>query len=230
MIIHCLAHVPFEDAANIGRWAHNHGHSLNYTRFFQNDPLPSIDRFDMLAVMGGPMNVSEHDIYPWLVTEKEFIKKSIDKGKKIIGVCLGAQLIADCLGATVTPNPQKEIGWHPVTLTEAAQKSPLFAHMPTQMDVFHWHGDTFSIPPEAIHLAASRACANQAFLYGRNVLALQFHMEYSRQSIEKMLNACGSEIIDAPYIQHPEIIRAGCDRIPQTSERLYALLDAFARL
>src|SRR5210317_582548 len=118
MKIHCLAHVPFEDAANIGRWAKLRGHSLTYTYFFKDE---------MLAVMGGPMNVYEHDVYPWLIAEKKFIRQSIDAGKKIIGVCLGAQLLADILGGKVTANSHKEIGWHTVKQTPRAVQSNVFA-------------------------------------------------------------------------------------------------------
>lgn len=230
MKIHCLAHVPFEDAANIGLWAAERGHPLSYTHFFRGDALPHADSFDMLAVMGGLMNVYEHDTYPWLAAEKQFIKTAIDAGKKVVGVCLGGQLLAEVLGGRVTPNPQKEIGWHRITLTEAGLRSSLFSGMPRQMDVFQWHGDTFSIPPGAGHLAASFACSNQAFLYKNNVLGLQFHLEYSRESIEKMLTHCADEIIDAPYINSVEAIRAGYDKIPQTTERLYAMLDTFSMM
>lgn len=226
MKIHCLMHVPFEDAARIGDWATDRGHSLTYTRLYQDEPLPALDTFDMLAVMGGPMNIYESDIYPWLIAEKAFIRQAIDAGKTVLGVCLGAQLIADVLGGPVTPNPQKEIGWHPITLTEDGLKSPLFSGLPRQMNVFHWHGDTFAIPPKAIRLAASQACPNQAFLYRDHVLALQFHLEYSPESIEKMLTHCAAELVKAPYIHNPRTIRAGYGNIPRTTEWLYAILDA----
>jgi GMP synthase-like glutamine amidotransferase len=184
----------------------------------------------MLAIMGGPMNVYEHDDYPWLVDEKQFIRKAIDAGKKVIGVCLGGQLLADVLGGEVTQNPQKEIGWHSITLTQAEVKSPIFAGMPREMVVFQWHGDTFSIPPGAVHLAKNQACPNQAFLWGKHVLGLHFHLEYSRESIEKMLTHCGDEIVKSPCINSVEAIRAGYDKIPQTTEWLYTILDTFTAI
>ncbi|MBC8378467.1 MAG: type 1 glutamine amidotransferase [Planctomycetes bacterium] len=228
MEIHCLTHVPFEDAANIGRWAKDRGHSLSYTYLFRNKALPQIESFDMLAIMGGLMNVYEYDAYPWLVSEKVFIQKAINAGKKIIGVCLGGQLIADVLGGNVMPNREKEIGWYPITLTEEGQTSRIFSGLPKVMDVFQWHGDTFSTPPGAIHLATSSACENQAFLYGRGVLGLQFHLEYSQESIEKMLTHCANEIVPAPYINTVDVIRKKYDKIPATTEWLYILLDNFA--
>lgn len=229
MKIHCLAHVPFEDAANISRWAKLRGHSLAYTHFFKDESLPPLEWFDMLAVMGGLMNVNEYDEYPWLAREKEFIRQAIDAGKKVIGVCLGAQLIADVLGGTVTANAHKEIGWHTVKQTPQAVQSRAFSPLPQEMMVFQWHGDTFSIPPGAVPLAFGIACENQAFQYGEHVLGLQFHMEYSEESIEKMLKYCTHELVEAPYIQTPEQIRAEYDNIPRNTAWLYTLLDAFAQ-
>lgn len=227
MNIHCLAHVPFEDAANIGRWAALRRFPLSYTHFFRDETLPPIEAFDMLAIMGGLMNVYEHDEYPWLVTEKEFIRKAIEADKKIVGVCLGAQLLADVLGGSVTANAHKEIGWHRVKLTPQAEQSKAFSTLPQDMLVFQWHGDTFSLPPGAIHLASNDVCQNQAFQVGDTVLGLQFHMEYSQESIEKMLKNCAHELVRAPYIQTPEQIRAGYDNITRNTAWMYTLLDSF---
>ena len=227
MKIHCLAHVPFEDAANIGDWAELRGHSLTYTHLYRDESLPTMESFDMLAFMGGPMNIYEHEQYPWLVTEKEFLHKAIGAGKKVIGVCLGAQIIADVLGGSVTANTHKEIGWHPIELTPQAKQSNIVTSLPKEMMVFHWHGDTFSIPPGAIHLASSTACTNQAFQYGEHVLGLQFHLEYSQDSIEKMLTHCGDELVESLYVQNADEIRNGYNNIQQNTAWLYALLDAF---
>ena len=227
MKICCLTHVPFEDAANIGVWADQRGHALTYTHLHRYDLLPAIESFDMVAIMGGPMNIYEHVLYPWLAQEKKFIRRAIDAGKKVIGICLGAQLITDVLGGQVRPNSYKEIGWHPIKLTSRAAKSAGFSTLPRTMTVFHWHGDTFSIPPGAIHLASSTVCTDQAFQYGEHVLALQFHLEYSQESIEKMLDNCADELVDSPYIQTAEEIRSGGTNIQQCTDYLYTLLDAF---
>jgi GMP synthase-like glutamine amidotransferase len=228
MNVHCLAHVPFEDAANIGAWVKLRGHSLTYTHFFKDETLPSLDSFEMLAIMGGLMNVYEYDEYPWLKPEKEFIRRAIEADKKIVGVCLGAQLLADVLGGRVTANAHKEIGWHTVKLSPQAVRSKAFSTMPLEMQVFQWHGDTFSLPPEAIHLATNDVCINQAFQYKNNVLALQFHLEYSQDSIEKMLIHCVDELVEAPYIQTADQIRDGYDNIARNTAWLYTLLDEFA--
>ncbi len=226
MKIHCLTHVPFEDAAGIETWARRRRYALTYTHLYQDDPLPSLDAFDVLAVMGGPMNVYEHDRYPWLLREKQFLRSAVDAGKKMLGVCLGAQLLADVLGGKVTPNPYKEIGWHEVKLTEQADQSPVFTSVfPKQFPVFQWHGDTFQIPSGAIRLAESQACPNQAFQYGSNVLALQFHIEYTQESIEKMLIHCADELTDGPCIQKGNAIRSGYNLIDSMQKKLVRLLD-----
>jgi GMP synthase-like glutamine amidotransferase len=118
MRIHYLQHVPFEDSAKIGEWARDTGHTVTCTRLCDEEALPPLNSFDWLVIMGGPMNVYEHQAYPWLVPEKRLIERAIEHGKFVLGVCLGAQLAADVLGGPVTKNRYREIGWFPVSLTE----------------------------------------------------------------------------------------------------------------
>jgi GMP synthase-like glutamine amidotransferase len=177
--------------------------------------------------MGGPMNVYEDRVYPWLLPEKKFIEQAIEHRKFVLGVCLGAQLAADVLGGPVTPNLHKEIGWFPVSLTEVGRRSPVFEGFPIRFDAFQWHGDTFSIPPGAEQLAESEACANQAFQYAGHVVGLQFHLDYSVESIEKMLRYCGHELVNERYIQTAEAIRTFYHQLSTTSSLLYRLLDNF---
>ena len=228
MHLHYLQHVAFEDAANIAAWAKERGHRLTHTRLDLGQPLPEPDAIDWLVVMGGPMNVDEHDLYPWLAGEKEFIRRAIDRGIRVLGVCLGGQLISTVLGGRVTRNRQKEIGWFPVTLTEAAAASPIFCRLPRQAPAFHWHGDTFSIPPGAVHLARSEGCDHQAFQYGRRVVALQFHWDYSPASVETMIRHCGDELLAAAGIQSAETMLAGAERFLETKALLYEMLDGMA--
>ncbi|MBN2591464.1 MAG: type 1 glutamine amidotransferase [Sedimentisphaerales bacterium] len=227
MRVHYLQHVPFEDSANIGNWAKANEHSLTKTEIYKGQPYPDISDIDMLAIMGGPMNIFQYRDYPWLKNEKVFIEKAIEKGIKVIGICLGAQLIADVLGARVTQNPYVEIGWHEVTLTKAGTSSNILQDFTKTFTAFHWHGDTFEIPKEAIHLAFSEACTNQAFQYKENVIGLQFHLEYSQESIEKMLDNCSDELIDAPYVQNKEHIRKNYHLIKSNIELLNTFFKYF---
>jgi GMP synthase-like glutamine amidotransferase len=201
MRIHYFQHVPFEGLGNIEKWIKSNGHSLSATRFYENAALPKLTEIDWLIIMGGPMGAYEENIYRWLANEKKFIEQAMERGIKILGICLGAQLIAAVLGAKVYPNEHKEIGWFPLRLTAAGAASPIFEGFPAEFTAFHWHGDTFDLPAGAVHLAASEACVHQAFLYNKNILALQFHLDVLKDDIAKWVQSGANELIEAPYIQ-----------------------------
>ncbi|HNS19799.1 MAG TPA: type 1 glutamine amidotransferase [Sedimentisphaerales bacterium] len=226
MRVHYLQHVPFEDAANIAVWAESRNHVVTQTRLYENEPLPEIDEVGLLAIMGGPMNVYQYRNHPWLKREKAFIERAVVKGVPILGVCLGAQLLADVLGGKVVQNPHIEIGWFPVRLTPEARDSVLFKGVPAEFNAFHWHGDTFDIPPGARRLAQSDACPNQAFEYAGRAVGLQFHLEYTADSIHSMLAHCADELTEAPFIQSRDRILAQFDQIAHTGKLLFALLDS----
>ncbi len=204
MKLHYLQHVPFEGLGSIASWAKARRAQISRTRLFAGETLPSADEIDLLVVMGGPMGVYDEREYPWLVKEKKFLKQAIASGTQILGVCLGAQLIAEVLGARVYPNDHKEIGWFPIEGVRAAYNSfssSIGKVFSNAGEVFHWHGDTFDLPPEATHLAKSPVCKNQAFSVGAQILALQFHLETTRNAAQALIDNCGHEIVDAPYIQ-----------------------------
>jgi GMP synthase-like glutamine amidotransferase len=152
---------------------------------------------DGLIVMGGPMGVYDEAVYPWLADEKIFIKQIIDQNKPVLGICLGAQLIADVLGAEVRSAGNKEIGFFPIIGNPEHE----FSKPWKTGTVFHWHGDTFGIPDGAVHLASSAATKNQAFLFKDNVLALQFHLETTEESLMSLYENAKDEIVEAPFIQ-----------------------------
>jgi GMP synthase (glutamine-hydrolysing) len=135
--------------------------------------------------MGGPMNVEDYARYPFLLNELNLIENVLKEGKPVLGICLGAQLIAKALGGRVYPNQYKEVGWYPVSLTEEGMKDPLFAGVPSHFDVLHWHGDTFDLPDGAIHLARSQRCEVQAFRWGYSTYAIQFHLEVTPQMVRE---------------------------------------------
>lgn len=224
MRLHTIQHVPFEGAANIGAWAEDQGWEVSATHIYRLDKLPDPDLFDWLVVMGGPMNIYEESEYPWLAAEKKFIGKTVEKGKVVIGVCLGAQLVADVLGGRVTRNAHKEIGWFPVSLTPEGEKSVAFQGLPNRFQAFHWHGDTFSLPPGAVMLAESEACAAQAFsANGGRVLALQFHLESSVESIRAIIQNSANELVDGKYIQ-------GADAMLGNAENFASIRGTMSRL
>jgi len=225
MRLHWFQHVPFEELGAIAPWAQARGHAVSVTRLFLDEPLPSIDTFDWLVIMGGPMGVYDGAQFPWLKTETEFIGQAIARGKRVLGICLGAQLIAAALGARVYPNKQKEIGWLPIRLTPEGTRSEYFDAAPAPFPVFHWHGDTFDLPARAVRLAESDACANQAFQYGDRVVGLQFHLEVTPEGVERLIGHCGHELVDGPTIQTREQLRAGRSEIGRLNGRMERLLD-----
>ncbi len=193
MRIHSLEHEPFEGLANIAAWAKKKGYNVARTLLFNNEELPDISEFAWLIIMGGSMNIYEEEKYSWLKEEKSFIAEAIAGKKIVLGVCLGAQLIADVLGGKVGRNKHREIGWFPVKLTKEAKNSSIFSTLPEKFTAFHWHGDTFKIPPGAVRMAESEGCTNQVFEYDRGrVTGLQFHLDYSEKSINLMFQNCGN--------------------------------------
>ena len=173
------------------------------------------------------MNVYQEAEYPWLAAEKAFIATAIGAGKAVLGICLGAQLIAAVLGGPVSKGAQPEIGWYPVELTPEGRGLPLFAAFPVRFTALHWHGDTFSIPPGATHVASSAACANQAFAYdGGRVVGLQFHLEETRESLAQLVDNAGGELVQDDWIATPEELLAPEAPFAPCRELLFSLLDA----
>ena len=182
MIIHYLQHVKFEGLGSIENWVNNAGHEIASTKLYKNETFPDIKDFHWLIIMGGPMSVHDTSIYPWLGKEKEFIRRAIDSDKTVIGICLGAQLIAEVLGSKIYPARKKEIGWHPIRKSSSKIADVLLDNI----DAFHWHGETFDLPNEAIRLASSDVCENQAFIFKERVLGLQFHLESIFTSVKEL--------------------------------------------
>jgi GMP synthase-like glutamine amidotransferase len=230
MNIHFLQHVPFETPAGIGDWARQHGHSSSSTAFYENDPLPDRSDYDWLVVLGGPMNIYDHDRHPWLEEEKRFLRDAIESGKVVLGVCLGAQLISSVLGGKVIRNEFREIGWHPVWRTPESESSTVFHMLPREFTAFHWHGDVFSVPPGCTLAIESEACANQAFDYENRVFALQFHLESNTESIENLISNCEDELMCGPFVQTMSELRRGYNHLPQLRRTMNSFLDAIAAL
>ena len=225
MKIHYLQHVPFEDVSYMGNWAKENGIHFSRIRVYEYDPYPHLSDVEALIIMGGPMGAGDDQIYPWLKSEKAYIRKAIQKNKIVVGVCLGAQLIAMVLDAKVYPNPHKEIGWFPVHKTPQAHNTSIGKILPESFMAFHWHGDTFDIPKGAVHLAESKVCKNQAFVYLNRVIALQFHLESTQSSIESLIQNCRDELISAPYIQTDDQIRKGYHQIESLNTIMVKLMN-----
>ena len=147
------------------------------------------------------MGVHDEERYPWLAAEKQFISDAIDQGKRVLGICLGAQLLAQLLGAPVTRNRWLEIGWFPIEKRPEAAASAIGRGLPERLTAFHWHGDTFGIPDGAIPLYRSQACENQGFIFEERVVGLQFHLETTPASAAALVRNAADELISAPFVQ-----------------------------
>lgn len=201
MRIHHLQHVAFEGLGSMEPFLKSKGHQLTATHLYNGEALPLVEDLDLLIVMGGPMGIYDDAQYPWLAGEKRFIKEVIEQGKKVLGICLGAQLIADVLGKKVYKNQHREIGWFKIIRNAALSNTVLKDVFPAELEVFHWHGDTFDIPDGAIHIASSEACQNQGFIYDNRVVALQFHLETTFESAIELIRNCRDELDGSRYVQ-----------------------------
>jgi GMP synthase-like glutamine amidotransferase len=222
---HCLQHEPFEGMAAIEEWLITKNFEISFTRFFESTQLPSPDDIDWLIIMGGGMSVNDEQQLPWLVAEKEFVRQCIAKNKVIVGICLGSQMIASALGAKVYRNAQKEIGWFPIQKRVDVQSS-VFADMPRELQVFHWHGETFDLPKEAELIASSAATKNQIFAIRNRVLGFQCHLETTSESLSSISDACSAELIPSTYVQNEETMGSlGRKYIEPMHKTFFKILD-----
>ena len=165
-----------------------HGFRIRYVNFSREpEALPDVSRYNGLIVLGGPMNVDQAERFPHLTAEIAAIQQAIERGIPILGICLGAQLLAAALGANVRPHTVREIGWYRLHPTAAARSDPLCRHFDGSQHVFQWHAYTFDLPPGAVHLASTPTCPTQAFRFGDRAYGLQFHLEADEQLIHKWL-------------------------------------------
>lgn len=227
MRVRVFQHVPFEGLGSIQAWLAQKQAVVQYTRFYESPNLSDSQDLDLLIVMGGPMSVNDEAVLPWLAAEKRFIAAAIQAGKPVLGVCLGAQLIARATGARVFPGPEREIGWFDITRVDPGADSFVF---PALVKVFHWHGETFDLPQGALRLACSAGCENQAFQLGERVIGLQFHLETTPQSADAMILNGRDELTAGKYVQPEALLRqAPADEYAQTNRLMADVLDYLTR-
>jgi GMP synthase-like glutamine amidotransferase len=201
MHLHYFQHDNFEDLGYIGEWANSHGISTSVTRFDLNPELPTHESYDWLVVMGGKMSVNDQVEFTWLEAEIAFIKEAIRLGKTVIGICLGAQLIAKASGSTVYKNIGPEMGFWPVRFSQNASKDKVFRHFPNELLVLHVHFDTYKLPEGAVNMAESAITNSQAYRNGENVFGFQFHFEVTPQNISGFLNGVEPELVEGEFSQ-----------------------------
>jgi GMP synthase-like glutamine amidotransferase len=222
MRIDVLEHAANEGPGKIGLWAQARGYSVNHIRMDEGGPLPSLDDSRLIVIMGGGMNIYQHRDYPWLVDEKRFLAKAVTRGKPLLGICLGAQLLADVLGGKVVQNPHKEVGWWPVRFLD---RSAPFDGFPAECPMFHWHGDTFEIPARARRIAESDGCASQAFAFGDRIVGLQFHAEVANSELGAFCDAAPQDLDGGPFSQSRTAIVMSPPDMTAADAGLHQLLD-----
>lgn len=233
MKLHMIMHESFESPAAIEQWSRSRKHEVQYTRLYNGDMLPkNVNDFDFLIVMGGPQSPattkSECSYFDG-PTEIEFIKKAIENEKLVLGVCLGAQLIGEALGAKFDHSPNREIGVYELELTDDAKKDPIFSKFPKKFLVSHWHGDMPGLTKDSKILAKSKGCPRQIIKYTERVYGFQCHFEFTPESVEGMIKNCSSELAQykhLPYVQQKEQLRK--HNYDEMNKLLFKFLDCIA--
>lgn len=219
MRAHIFQHTNETPPGTVLDWFKSHGIPYSLTRFFKGDPLPDPTQVDWLVICGGGMGVHDTSQHPWLVEEKAFIAEAIRRNSTVLGLCLGAQLIADVCGATVRRHQHWEVGWHAVRFDDGSE-----------IQAFQFHQDTFDIPKGARRFASGAACENQGYWLNEKVVGLQFHPEATAGWVE--LCAKEEPYPSGPFVQTPEQILARIDLVePQTAwfENLLQKLESVSR-
>lgn len=225
MNLHYFQHVAFEGPGSITQWAALRNHAISATRWDLGETPPQLSGIDLLVIMGGPMSVHDTGRYPWLSGEKAYLRRAIDADKPILGICLGAQLLAQALGAEISRNDYPEIGWFPITRSEQLINTGLHSLIPAVMEVFHWHGETFTLPDKSIPIASSAACVNQGFLFNDRVIGLQFHPEVTIESASMLIDNCRGDLRAGRYIQTEPQILAQPEKFNRANRVMDAILE-----
>ncbi len=232
--VRCLQHVPYEDAGAIAAWAAARGHDLATIHAYRDDvslgdPLAGADDAQLLVVLGGAYGVDDLPRLAWLRDEVRTIERAVARGTPVLGICLGAQLVAHALGGRVGRAAEWEIGWFPVERVVPREDAPLLDGFPDRLDAFHWHGDAIDPPAGAVRAFASAACACQAFTWGDRVVALQFHPEMTHETARALTEHDAADLAHGgAYVQPADALLADAARYARPWPALWATLDALA--
>jgi GMP synthase (glutamine-hydrolysing) len=218
-------HDPMVGPGYIGTWLGQSGYRSATTRFFLDEPLPALRQLDGLIILGGGMGVYDYDRFPWLYEEKRCIEQAIKQHKIVLGICLGAQLIAEVMGARIFKTRYPEIGWHPVELSREARATPILQNLPRKFNALHWHEDAFDLPEGAIRLGSSRACLNQGFVKDGHIVGIQFHPETQPEDVRLYVEQSRRGNHQGAYVQPHEEILSTARFYPTMHQTLARILE-----
>ena len=225
-----LQHDPLDGPGTLLDWVESRGHTVSQCLICEGEPLPPIDSFDLLVSLGGPMGAYETEKHPWLEPEKQYLRNAFASGKKILGLCLGTQLIAEALGGKAFRHSCKEFGWQPIEATREGREWFAQDHEKDMFHAFQWHGDTYTLPPGALQLARNSACEQQAFAIGNQVLGLQFHLEWTEAMMREALAEPGVAPPPSVSVQTLEEIMSDPSLFESGQKRFFSLMDRFVFL
>lgn len=228
MRIVCITHADFETPGIIEPWAKTKGYEFNICKPYLGEALPAVDTFDFLIIMGGPQSPLSMDKSPYLRDEIQLARTAFANQKRILGFCLGAQLIGEALGAKTQPSPEKEVGVYPITLTPDGIDDPLLQGFPQSFPVSHWHNDMPGLTDSATLLAYSQGCPRQIIRYQPLVYGFQCHLEFSLQNIEAIIHACPGDLTSSTYTQSKAALLA--QDYDGINQRMVEILDRFVAL
>ncbi|MFA8449516.1 MAG: type 1 glutamine amidotransferase [Bacteroidales bacterium] len=226
--LHIFQHLKTNQTGHVTLWAQKRNLETTISTFFDTDYIiPPADEVDGLVVLGGPMSVNDEENHPHLIQEKAFIREMYNSGKKIFGICLGAQMIANAFKSKVSKSEVKEIGWHEISLTPEGIESPILKDFPKNFSSFQFHEDTFELPEGAELLASTPECPNQAYSIKDKVFAVQFHPEMQEDTVINLANNWLPKMGKGKKIQEAEEMLSQCSLIPENHKRLEDMLDRF---
>ena len=231
MKLHLLEHESnYFSETNITIWAKKKDYTITKTDVFNQEPFPHRDDFDWLMIMGGFQHIWQEEANRWLIAEKKFLDDTLRAGKIVLGICLGAQLLAEAFGGRAFTNKHPEIGWHEVSLNPEGKNSFLFKDVPDGFLTFHWHFDHFSLPAGCTCLASSEPTVNQAFIHNESsAVGLQFHPEYTCRMVKFYAGQYGHEWVPGPFVIGKADVLAQTEQIPDTYWLMEKLLDNMDR-
>lgn len=228
MQVHIIIHAPFEKPGTIETWAMDKGHNISYTHTYRGEQLPAASQVDFLVIMGGPQSPLELEKYPYLRDEIALTAQAIQQKKAVLGICLGAQIIGESLGAKTERSPHKEIGAFPIHLTAEGKNDPILKCLPESFDVMHWHNDMPGAPAGSVILAYSEGCPRQIIRYTERAYGLQCHMEMTTEMIKGMLEHCAADLKLGKYIQDAKKMLS--INLSSMNEKIVLILDQLAKL